>query len=124
MWVLPLEGDRKPTALLGTQFNEGDPIFSPDGRWMAYVSNESGRNEVYVRPFVASGPVARRRQMAGIQGWSCDDRSPAGATTVRKSSSWLRQRDHVGGCERQRPRVSDGDPQTIVHGPARNKDGM
>jgi eukaryotic-like serine/threonine-protein kinase len=56
IWVLTLEGDLKPTALLATQFNEAYPIFSPDGRWIAYVSNESGRIEVYVRPFVASGP--------------------------------------------------------------------
>ena len=56
LWVLPLEGDRKPALLLGTQFNEGNASFSPDGRWVAYVSSESGRNEIYVRPFVASGP--------------------------------------------------------------------
>jgi len=55
LWVLPLEGDRKPVLLLGTDFNEGAGSFSPDGRWMAYVSDESGRREVYVRPFVASG---------------------------------------------------------------------
>ena len=58
LWVLPLEGPgpHKPTLLLGTMFNEGDASFSPDGRWIAYISNESGRYEVYVRPFLASGP--------------------------------------------------------------------
>jgi len=56
VWVLPLDGDRKAVPLLTTDFNEGQADFSPDGRWVAYVSNESGRNEVYVRPFVASGP--------------------------------------------------------------------
>jgi Tol biopolymer transport system component len=56
LWVLPLEGDRKPVLLLGTDFNEDGGIFSPDGRWIIYVSDESGRNELYVRPFVASGP--------------------------------------------------------------------
>jgi serine/threonine protein kinase len=56
LWVLPLEGDRKAAPLLTTDFNEGLGSFSPNGRWMAYVSNESGRNEIYVRPFVASGP--------------------------------------------------------------------
>ncbi len=56
LWVLPLQGDRKPTLLLGTEFNELEPSFSTDMRWIAYASNESGRNEVYVRPFVASGP--------------------------------------------------------------------
>jgi eukaryotic-like serine/threonine-protein kinase len=56
LWVLPLEGDRKPVQLLASRFNEGDGSFSPDGRWIAYESDESGRNEIYVRPFLASGP--------------------------------------------------------------------
>jgi serine/threonine protein kinase len=57
LWVLPLEGDRKPVLLLGTQFNEREGRFSPDMRWIAYTSSESGRPEVYVRPFLASGPT-------------------------------------------------------------------
>jgi Tol biopolymer transport system component/predicted Ser/Thr protein kinase len=55
LWALPLEGDRKPVLLLGTKFNEREGSFSPDMRWIAYTSNESGRTEVYVRPFLASG---------------------------------------------------------------------
>ncbi|MBI3666286.1 MAG: serine/threonine-protein kinase [Acidobacteria bacterium] len=51
LWVLPMEGDRKPFPFLQTQFFEGDGRFSPDGQWMAYLSNESGRMEVYVQPF-------------------------------------------------------------------------
>jgi serine/threonine protein kinase len=56
LWVLSLEGNRKPVLLLGTEFNEYNASFSPDMRWVAYASNESGRFEVYVRPFVAAGP--------------------------------------------------------------------
>jgi len=56
LWVISLEGERKATLLLRTEFQEGLGSFSPDGRWVAYISNESGRGEVYVRPFVASGP--------------------------------------------------------------------
>jgi eukaryotic-like serine/threonine-protein kinase len=55
VWVLPLQGDRKPVPLLATSFNEHLASFSPDMRWIAYSSNESGRYEVYVRPFTASG---------------------------------------------------------------------
>jgi Tol biopolymer transport system component len=55
LWVLSLEGEHKATLLPGTEFQEGLGSFSPDGRWVAYLSNESGRLEVYVRPFVASG---------------------------------------------------------------------
>jgi len=51
LWVLPLERDKKPFPFLRTEFNENDGSFSPDGRWIAYSSDESGRDEIYVRPF-------------------------------------------------------------------------
>jgi Tol biopolymer transport system component len=51
LWVLPLDGDKKPTPFLQTEFNEQDGRFSPDGHWVAYTSDESGRNEIYVRVF-------------------------------------------------------------------------
>ena len=51
MWILPLEGERMPQPILQTQFNEEAPTFSPDGHWLAYASDESGRYEVYVRPY-------------------------------------------------------------------------
>jgi len=46
-------GDTVPRPLLAEAFEEVTPVLSPDGRWMAYASNESGRYEVYVRPFPA-----------------------------------------------------------------------
>lgn len=52
LWVLPSDG-RKPVPFVRTPFNEEQGRFSPDGRWVAYVSNESGANEVYVRAFTA-----------------------------------------------------------------------
>jgi len=55
LWVLPLTGDRKPYPFLQTEFNESHSQFSPDGRFVAYVSDESGRAEVYVQSFPASG---------------------------------------------------------------------
>jgi serine/threonine-protein kinase len=55
IWLLPLAGDRKPRPFLQTPFNEAALMFSPDGRWVAYVSDESGRNEVYVLPFPGPG---------------------------------------------------------------------
>ena len=52
LWVLPLNGtERKPFPFLATPFTEAQGQFSPDGKWIAYVSNESGRTELYVRPF-------------------------------------------------------------------------
>lgn len=51
VWILPRSGDRKPYVLLQGDFNVGEGRFSPDGRWLAYTSDESGRAEVYVTPF-------------------------------------------------------------------------
>jgi serine/threonine-protein kinase len=62
IWVLrmsdPSPGSgqvRKAEPFLRTRFNETSPRFSPDGRWLAYVSDESGRNEVYVQPYPGPG---------------------------------------------------------------------
>ena len=62
LMILPMEGDEasgwkpgKPTVFLSTTFNEAEPTFSPDGRWIAYHSNETGNAQVYVRPFPGPG---------------------------------------------------------------------
>jgi hypothetical protein len=62
--VLPLQGDRKPTPFLRTEFNEGSGQFSPDGHWIAYTSDESGSDEIYVREF-SSGSAQRSWDAAG-----------------------------------------------------------
>jgi Tol biopolymer transport system component len=51
LWVLPLQGNRKPAPFLRTESDEPEARLSPDGRWVAYVSDESGRYEVYLRSF-------------------------------------------------------------------------
>ena len=55
LWMLPLDGDRKPFVFVKTKFDERRASFSPDGHWVAYQSNESGRFEAYVRPFPGPG---------------------------------------------------------------------
>ena len=55
LWVIPLFGDRKPFAYTGSSIQERGGVFSPSGRWVAYMSNESGRPEVYVAPFPWTG---------------------------------------------------------------------
>ena len=64
LWVLPLQGDRKPTPLLRTEFNERSGQFSPDGHWIAYTSDESGSDETYVREF-SSGSAQGSGDAAG-----------------------------------------------------------
>ena len=54
IWVLRM-ADRKAQPFLRTPFNEESPRFSPDGRWLAYISDESGRFEVYVQPYPGPG---------------------------------------------------------------------
>jgi Tol biopolymer transport system component len=51
LWTLPLFGDRKPTPYLASAFDEALPALSPNGRWLAYVSNESGAYQVIVQSF-------------------------------------------------------------------------
>lgn len=75
LWVLPVgEGsDRKPIPFLQSGFNELYGQISPDGRWMAYTSDESGQREVYVRPFPASDYKARISTAGGEQPrWRAD----------------------------------------------------
>jgi hypothetical protein len=55
----PAGGDRTPRVYLQTEFNEHQGRLSPDGQWMAYESDESGRSEVYVRAFPAPGARSR-----------------------------------------------------------------
>jgi Tol biopolymer transport system component len=55
LWALPLEGDRKPVAVATSSFVESNGRFSPDSHRVAYQSNETGRNEIYVVPFPGPG---------------------------------------------------------------------
>jgi serine/threonine protein kinase/Tol biopolymer transport system component len=55
LWVLPLEGDKKPFAVAETSAEETLGRFSPDGHWIALQSNDTKRNEIYVQPFPGSG---------------------------------------------------------------------
>lgn len=76
LFVMPLEGERKPRPFVKTPFAEGaEARFSPNGRWIAYVSSESGRPQVYVKPFPGPG---RSRQISIDRGggprWSANGR--------------------------------------------------
>jgi eukaryotic-like serine/threonine-protein kinase len=81
IFTAPMEGDAghpklgKAELFLGTPFIEVFPAFSPDGRWLAYTSNESGTREVYVRPF--PGPGGRWQVSTGggnFPQWARDGR--------------------------------------------------
>jgi dipeptidyl aminopeptidase/acylaminoacyl peptidase len=67
LWLLPLDGDRVPEPFLRTPFNERNAHVSPDGRFVAYESNESGRWEVYIRAFADSGSKTQVSTAGGIE---------------------------------------------------------
>jgi eukaryotic-like serine/threonine-protein kinase len=63
LWVMPMEGDRKPFPLTQTRFDEREGRFSPDGHLIAYRSDESGKREIYIRSF--PGPSGKWRISSG-----------------------------------------------------------
>ena len=75
IWMLPLQGDRSPTPFLVTSAKERMARFSPDGRFVAFVSDDSGRDEVYVLPFPGPGPKVSISPRGGTAPmWSRDGR--------------------------------------------------
>jgi Tol biopolymer transport system component len=56
IYTLEVTGDGKPRVFAQSKFDEGTPRFSPDGRWIAFCSNESGREEIYVQACPGPGP--------------------------------------------------------------------
>ena len=94
LMILPMEGDAargwtpgKPTVFLSTPATEAAPMFSPDGRWIAYASNEAGSYDVYVRPFPGPGGQWRVSTAGGIYPrWSATTHelllAPSGQGTI------------------------------------------
>ena len=66
LWLLPLSGERKPIPYLQTEFSQHEARFSPDGRWIAYRSDESGKMEIYVESFPAPSGKAHVSTQGGV----------------------------------------------------------
>jgi eukaryotic-like serine/threonine-protein kinase len=76
LWAMPMEGNRKPFPLTQTRFDEREGRFSPDGHWIAYRSDESGKREIYIRSF--PGPSGKWRISSGggqYPRWSDDGKN-------------------------------------------------
>jgi Tol biopolymer transport system component len=67
IWALPMAGQRTPFAVARTEFEEQRAQFSPDGKWVAYQSNESGRHEIYVQSFPIPGTKRSVSRNGGVQ---------------------------------------------------------
>ncbi len=67
VWALPLDGTRTPFEVVQTEFNEQLPQFAPDGKWIAYESDKTGRFEIYVQPFRGPGGASPISANGGTQ---------------------------------------------------------
>jgi serine/threonine-protein kinase len=85
IWVLPAGGD--PEVFLATAFDERSPTFSPDGRWLVYVSDESGRDEVYVRPYPGTG--VRGKWPVSSEGGREPVWSASGGELFYRNGNWM-----------------------------------
>jgi len=68
IWIAPTFGDMKPFRFIDTGFDDRDPHFSPDTKWIAYYSNETGRFEVYLRPFSGTPAASGRKIQVSLRG--------------------------------------------------------
>jgi eukaryotic-like serine/threonine-protein kinase len=106
IWILPLplSSSAPARAFVKTNFSEGNAVFSPDGRWLAYQSNESGRFEVYVRSLPDGGQTVRVSTDGGlVPAWS-----PTGRELFYRSTNGKMMAasvDAEGGLHAGKPRV-------------------
>jgi serine/threonine protein kinase len=107
VWVLDMNGTREARPVLTSRFNEVHPRFSPDGKWLAYASDESGQFEVYVRPFPGPGPKRLVSSGGGTEPrWRGDGRE-----------IFYRIGDAVMGAEvAMSPSFRTSDPQVLFRG--------
>jgi Tol biopolymer transport system component len=111
VWVFDLARNRKAMPLLNTRFHEANPAFSPDGKWLAFTSNESGRPELYIQAFRPgdSPSLVGERQLV----------SSAGAQAVRwrRDGSELFYLDFEGHVQavpiRLSPKLQFGPPKFL-----------
>lgn len=114
LWVLPFKGAQPVQPFLRTRFNEVGPSFSPDGRWIAYVSDESGQYEVYVRPY----PARAGRWQLSIDGgdeptWSRDGKE----LFYRNGRRWM------AAAVNLKPEFTAEQPKLLFEGPYANVGG-
>ena len=116
IWVAPLDGQGEPELFLKTPFSEASPQFSPDGRWMAYTSDQSGEEEVYVRPFPGPGG----RWQISTEGGNSPRWSRDGSELFYRSENWVVAVSVSAEGESFRA----GKPQRLFEGPYLSPGGV
>jgi Tol biopolymer transport system component len=90
VWVVPMQGDAKPSLFLESRFNLSFPEFSPDSRLLAYVSNESGTQEVYVQAYPGPGEKVRVSTSGGFEPvWSRNGRELFYRSSTREGQQFF-----------------------------------
>jgi Tol biopolymer transport system component len=109
VWVLPLNGKEKPWSLVRSEGLDWQAQFSPDGKWVAYASDETGPSEIFVRPF-RGGPAIRVSTAGGrVPTWSADGRELLFSTP---SGQVMLADIRVNG-----PMIEAGVPKTLFSNP-------
>ena len=107
IWILPLK-DRKPHLFVDSPTYDTAPRFSPDGRWIAYSSNESGRYEIYVRPYPGPGG----KWQISTEGGSEPVWNPKGHELFYRQGQKMIAVDYSA-----QPTFSAGKPKMLFEGP-------
>jgi serine/threonine-protein kinase len=107
LWSIRVDSAGAPRQFLANPFNNQTPSFSPDGRWVAYVSDESGRNEVYVRPFPGPGG----RWQVSLDGGAEPRWSSTGGEIFYRSGAGM-----MGAVVRTAPEFAVGDRAALFEG--------
>ena len=108
IWMLSPGGDRKPEPFLNSQFNELEPVFSPDGRWIIYSSDESGKNEVYLQPL--------SRDRGGKLKISTDGGFDATWISRRDEIYYRNGNDLLAVAVKTEPKLLIGVPRLLIRG--------
>jgi Tol biopolymer transport system component len=89
VFLLPLSGNRQPEPVAASPFNERSPAVSPDGRWIVYASDETGRPELYVKPFPAGNGKWQITSSGGVEAqWRGDSKEIFYRDSVQLGSVW------------------------------------
>jgi hypothetical protein len=104
IWYMPLDGDRTPVPMLNSTFKESDPRISPDGNFLAYVSEESGKSQVYLTRF----PSGSGKWQVSVEGGHYPVWSPLGDELFFLNRTLLMQVDVVTAAS-----VQLGTPRTL-----------
>ena len=117
VWVLPLTGERTPYPLIRRAFDQEQAQFSPDGLWVAYTSNDSGRQEVLVRPFASVSTTDAESAGESVMVSKSGGTSPRWRADGKELFFITPERAIASVPVSVRPVLSVGSPTTLFHAP-------